>query len=178
MSGAAPAVSVPAVRRAAVAAVLHEEPGEPRVLLMKRVERVGDPWSGHISLPGGGHQSSDASLLETAIRETREELGIDLSGARFLGSLPPLHPRAAGPLGIEVTPFVFATETALEPICGPEALSAFWLPLSLAASGALDEMYTYPSTQASFPSWRYEGHVIWGLTWRILGDLLAAGREP
>jgi 8-oxo-dGTP pyrophosphatase MutT (NUDIX family) len=168
----------PAPRRAAVAAVLHDEPDGPRVLLMKRVERVGDPWSGHISLPGGGHQPSDASLLETAIRETREELGVELSSAQLIGSLAPLHPRASGPLGIEVTPFVFATQTAMEPVCGPEALSAFWLPLALAASGSLDATYTYPSTQAAFPSWQYDGHVIWGLTWRILGELLAAGCEP
>lgn len=179
LAGAAPAPAplVASPRRAAVAAVLHDEPTGPRVLLMKRVERASDPWSGHISLPGGGHQASDASLLETAIRETHEELGIELAGAQLLGSLAPLHPRAAGPFGIEVTPFVFATEAALEPVCGPEALSAFWLPLPLAASGSLDETYTYPSTQAAFPSWRYDGHVIWGLTWRILDELLAAGRE-
>jgi len=170
--------SSPAPRRAAVAAVLHDEPEGPRVLLMKRVERVGDPWSGHISLPGGGYQASDASLLETAIRETREELGVDLSPAQLIGSLAPLHPRAAGPFGIEVTPFVFATRTAVEPVCGPEALAAFWLPLTLAASGTLDATYTYPSTQAAFPSWQYAGHVIWGLTWRILGELLATGRAP
>lgn len=174
----APGAAGAGLRRAAVAAVLHDEPGEPRVLLMKRVEREGDPWSGHISLPGGGYQASDVSLLETAIRETREELGVELLGARLLGSLPPLHPRAAGPFGIEVTPFIFATEAAPEPVCGPEARSAFWLPLSLAAAGALDDTYTYPSTQSAFPSWRYEGHVIWGLTWRILGDLLVAGRAP
>jgi len=164
-------------RRAAVAAVLHDEPDGPRVLLMKRVERASDPWSGHISLPGGGYHASDSSLLETAIRETHEELGIELGSARVLGSLVPLHPRAAGPYGIEVTPFVFALDAAPEPVCGPEALSAFWLPLQLAASGTLDETYTYQNSQSTFPSWRYDGHVIWGLTWRILGELLAAGRE-
>ncbi len=177
---AAPAPASPggAQRRAAVAAVLHDEPAGPHVLLMKRVERPGDPWSGHISLPGGGYDPSDASLLETAIRETREELGIELAGARVLGSLPALHPRMSGPYGIEVTPFVFATEAAPEAVCGPEAACAFWLPLPLAASGSLDGTYTYPSTEATFPSWRYDGHVIWGLTWRILGELLAAAREP
>lgn len=166
----------PEKRRAAVAAVLHDEPAGPRVLLMKRIERDGDPWSGHISLPGGGFHADDATLLTTAIRETREELGVELLGARVLGSLPPLHPRTSGPLGIEVTPYVFLTETAPEPVCGPEALSAFWLPLELAASGTLDATYTYGPTQMAFPSWAYEGHIIWGLTWRILGDLLAAGR--
>ena len=62
-------------------------------------------------------------------------------------------------------------------MCGPEALAAFWLPIELAASGALDGTYTYPNTQTSFPSWTYDGHVIWGLTWRILGDLLTVGHE-
>jgi 8-oxo-dGTP pyrophosphatase MutT (NUDIX family) len=162
-------------KRAAVAIVLHDEPPSPRVLLMKRIERAGDPWSGHISLPGGGHDARDRDLLATAIRETEEELGLSLTGARLLGNLRALSPMSAGPNGIEVTPFVFVTEAALEPTPGPEAEAAFWLPLDLAASGALDETYTYPGTDRQFPSWRYEEYVIWGLTWRILGDLLALG---
>jgi 8-oxo-dGTP pyrophosphatase MutT (NUDIX family) len=162
------------VRQAAVAVVLHDV-ASPRVLLMKRAEREGDPWSGHISLPGGGYQASDGDLRVTAIRETREELGVELEGARLLGHLDTLHPRSSGPKGIEVTPFVFVTEAVLEPVCGPEALAAFWLPIDLAASGALDGRYQIPSSELWFPSWTYEGHVIWGLTRRILDDLLAVG---
>jgi 8-oxo-dGTP pyrophosphatase MutT (NUDIX family) len=165
-------------RRAAVAVLLHDEvvtaeehPG-PHVLLMKRAERVGDPWSGHISLPGGGHSTGDSDLLATAIRETHEELGIDLAGTRLLGTLPRLKPFMSGPAGVEVTPFVFVTHAAVEPQCGPEALSAFWLPVELAASGAIDAQYTYPGTDRMFPSWQYKDYVIWGLTWRILRDLL------
>lgn len=172
----APAAVTDERKRAAVAALLHDEPGGPRVLMMKRVVREGDPWSGHISLPGGRYHVSDGDLLTTAIRETREELGIDLAGAQLLGNLEPLHPRSAGPLGIEVTPYVFSARAAVEPVCGPEAESAFWLPLPLAASGELDGLYTYPGSAMSFPSWEYEGHVIWGLTMRILGELLALTR--
>ncbi|MEO8702966.1 MAG: CoA pyrophosphatase [Kofleriaceae bacterium] len=161
------------LRRAAVAVVVHEA-SEPRVLLMKRAERVGDPWSGHISLPGGGYQQNDPDLLATAIRETHEELGIELSPEALLGNLAPLGPRSAGPTPIEVTPFVFRTTDEPTPVCGPEALSAFWLSLSLARSGALDSTYTYPSSTMQFPSWVYEGHVIWGMTRRILDDLVAA----
>jgi len=161
-------------RRAAVAVILHGE-AAPRVLLMKRVERIGDPWSGHISLPGGGFHASDGDLRVTAIRETQEELGIDLTGARLLGNLEPLQPRTAGPHGIEVTPFVFETTEALEPVCGPEALAAFWLPLPLAASGEIESTYTVPTTQIAFPSWAYEGYVIWGLTRRILEIVLERG---
>ena len=160
-------------RRAAVAVVLHEAPS-PRVLLMKRAERAGDPWSGHTSLPGGGYQASDGDLRVTAIRETREELGLELEGTRILGRFESLHSRSSGPGGIEITPFVFATQVALEPVCGPEALAAFWLPLELAVSGALDGTYSYPAMAATFPSWTYEGHVIWGLTRRILDLVLAA----
>ena len=159
-------------RRAAVAAVLHEG----RVLLMKRTTRTGDPWSGHISLPGGGYHAEDRDLLTTAVRETREELAIDLAGARLLGALATLSPMSAGPHGIEVTPFIFLTEQPLEPQPGPEAESAFWLPLELAASGALDDTYTYPGTDRRFPAWAYESHVIWGLTYRILGELLELTR--
>ncbi|HEX4417844.1 MAG TPA: CoA pyrophosphatase [Kofleriaceae bacterium] len=170
------------IRSAAVAVVLHD-PAAPRVLLMKRAERASDPWSGHISLPGGGFQPSDGDLRVTAIRETREELGVELTGARLLGNLETLRPRSSGPRGpgeksIEVTPFVFVTDVALEPVCGPEALAAFWLPIELAASGALDSSYQIPSTELRFPSWSYEGHVIWGLTRRILDDLLAVGQIP
>ena len=143
---------------------------------MKRVERIGDPWSGHISLPGGGLSANDPDLLATAIRETHEELGIDLAGARLLGNLPVLSPFTSGPMGVEVTPFVFVTHAAVEPQPGPEADSAFWLPIELAASGALDDTYTYPGTARTFPSWRFESHTIWGLTWRILGDLLQAAQ--
>ena len=87
-----------------------------------------------------------------------------------------LSPLSSGPNGVEVSPFVFVTMTAPEAHPGPEALSAFWLPLELASSGALDGTYAYPGTDRTFPSWIYEGHTIWGLTWRILGDLLAAGK--
>ncbi|MDB4957386.1 MAG: hydrolase [Myxococcales bacterium] len=163
-------------RRAAVAAVLHDEPAGPRVLLMKRSARPGDPWSSHISLPGGGFDARDADLLAAAIRETQEELAIDLTGARLLGNLMTLSPLSAGPSGMEVTPFIFLVRSAIEPRPGPEAEAAFWLPLQLAAAGTFDGTYTYPGTERTFPSWNFEGHVIWGLTWRILGDLLALMR--
>jgi 8-oxo-dGTP pyrophosphatase MutT (NUDIX family) len=146
---------------------------------MKRVERASDPWSGHISLPGGGYDSRDRDLLATAIREAYEELAIELGDTRLLGNLTTLTPMSSGPHGVEVTPFVFVSTRVLEPRPGPEAVAAFWLPLELAASGALDSTYTYRSSERQFPSWNFEQYVIWGLTWRILRDLLdLAGVAP
>lgn len=160
-------------RRAAVAVLIYDGTPDPHVLLMQRALRASDPWSGHISLPGGGYDLCDGTLLATAIRETREELGIDLTIARFVGVLPVLAPLVSGPSGIEVTPFVFATEARVETVCGPEAVAAFWLPIEAAATGDFDGIYTYPGTERTFPSWNFAGHTIWGLTRRILGDLIA-----
>jgi 8-oxo-dGTP pyrophosphatase MutT (NUDIX family) len=173
-SDRAPVPPAGTARQAAVAALLHESADGPRVLLMKRTERPTDPWSGHISLPGGGHHATDPNLLVTAIRETQEELGLSLAHDQLLGSLAPLSPRAAGPAGLQVTPFVFATLEIPEPVCGPEADCAFWLPLDPARAGRFESAYVYPGTQMTFPAWSFEGHVIWGLTRRILEDLLAS----
>jgi 8-oxo-dGTP pyrophosphatase MutT (NUDIX family) len=159
--------------RAAVAAIVD---ADARVLLMRRTERTGDPWSGHVALPGGRYEARDGDLFETAIRETREELDIELRGARPLGHLPPLHPMSSGKHGIEVTPFAFAVDAAVSPRLGSEAAAVFWLPLPLAGSGALDGTYEYPPAGMSFPCWSYEGFTIWGLTRRILSQLLDTSR--
>lgn len=64
--------------------------GDPEVLFIKRAGRRGDRWSGHIALPGGKRDPEDTDDLETAIRETREEIGLDLTTANCLhvGNLP------------------------------------------------------------------------------------------
>lgn len=158
-------------RRAAVAVVLHGT----EVLLMKRAERATDPWSGHVSLPGGRYEPDDPHLLATAIREAREELDIELGepgNARLLGGLPILHPRIAGPRGIEVTPFVFAISERPQLRISAEAQSVFWLPLLEVASGQLDGTFAYPEANMTFPAWLYQGYTVWGMTMRILGDLI------
>jgi len=179
LSGPGEAPPLDGRRRAAVAALFHPAPGGLRVLLMKRVERTGDPWSGHVSLPGGRHEPRDPDLLATAVRETGEELGVDLASARYLGRMASLHPRNAGPAGMEVTPYVFTTDVvpAIHP--GPEAAAAFWLPVARVLAGELDDTFEYPSTPPmAFPCWRLDDYMIWGLTMRILLDLFVTLRPP
>ena len=64
--------------------------GDPEVLFIKRTGRPGDRWSGHVALPGGKRDPEDESDVAAAIRETREEVGLDLSTAHCLkaGNLP------------------------------------------------------------------------------------------
>ena len=93
---------------AAVALILREtRDDDVELLFIKRATREDDPWSGQIALPGGRHQASDASLEETAVRETREEVGLELDrhGA-IIGALDELRPRTAVLPPVIVRPFV------------------------------------------------------------------------
>ena len=64
--------------RAAVAMIFREVEDEPEILLIRRADREGDPWSGHIAFPGGRVDPTDISTQATAERETLEEIGLDL----------------------------------------------------------------------------------------------------
>jgi len=61
--------------RAAVTLILREsaaDPAEAEGLFVRRAKVPGDPWSGHVALPGGRRDPEDADLLDTARRETLE----------------------------------------------------------------------------------------------------------
>src|SRR5262245_25582259 len=66
------------IPQAAVSLILSDARGSAQALIIKRAERAGDHWSGHLALPGGRAQIEDADLITTAARETYEEVGIDL----------------------------------------------------------------------------------------------------
>jgi 8-oxo-dGTP pyrophosphatase MutT (NUDIX family) len=165
--------------RCAVAVILRQR-AHPEVLLMQRAIRAGDRWSGHVSLPGGRHEAHDVDLLATAIRETREEVGIDLATtARPLGQIAPAWAMTRGlPLPMTVTPFVFAVAAPVTIALGDEATAAFWLPIDAAAAGALDDIYVHRTGPLAWklPCWRHEGRVVWGLTFEMLSRLFALVR--
>ena len=91
----------------AVAVLLAETPEGPAVLLMERATHENDLWSGQIGFPGGRMEKRDNSPRQTAVRETREELGVDLSGARYLGRLSDMVP---GGLSMVVSCFIYWIE--------------------------------------------------------------------
>lgn len=168
------------VRRAAVAILLRGASlAEADVLLMRRAEREGDRWSGQIGLPGGHEEDFDADLIATARRESVEEVGIDpgTPDGRLLGTMPATQARARGArLALYITPVVFQRVEVEAPTLGPEADEAFWMPLSLAHSGELDEElpYEHEGLVHRLPSWKFEGHTIWGMTHGILSRFLKA----
>ncbi len=164
---------VTAQRCAAVSVIVRAHQGATQVLLLKRAEREGDPWSGQIALPGGRFEPADQNLYVTALRETHEEIGVDLRTAPYHGHAEALHPFSAGPKGMPVTPFLFALDAAAAPsvTLNAEASAWFWLPLEAAAAGALRSSITFRDN--TFPAWQFEQHTVWGLTMRILAQFIA-----
>src|SRR5207249_3620428 len=154
---------------AAVAVILHDGAEGLEVLFIHRAVRAGDTWSGQIAFPGGRRERGDASLLATAIRETHEEIGVDLAPAERLGVLDDLYPRTPTLPPVVVRPFVFALSRrpALAP--GEEVQRAFWLPLAqLAAPGVRrDVTFTVRGVERTFPAYLVGEDAIWGMTERI-----------
>ena len=164
-------VTEPVASRAAVAAILREGAPGLEILFIRRAEHEGDPWSGQMGFPGGRAEPGEDDLSRTAVRETREETGIDLSrDADRLGRLDEVRAMARmRPLDLAITPFVFRLRSREEAILSEEVRSLHWLPLDgLLASATQSTMqYDYQGTSLEFPCLRFEGLVIWGLTYRM-----------
>ncbi|HSU16265.1 CoA pyrophosphatase [Longimicrobium sp.] len=162
--------------RAAVALLLRVAGGGLELLLIRRAEREGDPWSGHMALPGGRHQAGDADMRATAARETLEEVAIDVAGGgRLLGELDELAPRSARIPSIVVSPFVFHVPSGAQAHPNHEVQEAVWVAVDeLLHPGAATE-YLHELAEGStlaFPAFDARGYVVWGMTHRILTGFL------
>jgi len=169
-------VEVPEARPAAVALVLLDRSSSQglEILLIRRAERAGDPWSGQIAFPGGRYEPQDADLLATAVRETREETGVDLTNRERLGSLDDLYPRTPTLPPVIVRPFVFALGARPALVPSDEVQRAFWLPLErLGEPGVRREItLTLRGVERTFPAYLVDDELIWGMTERILTPLI------
>ena len=163
------------VPRAAVVLILRPGRAGLEILLIKRAERDGDPWSGHVALPGGREDPADQSLEETALRETREEIGLDLAHAgEVIGTLDDLEPRST-PRSILVRPFVAVLHDDPPLALSDEVAAAFWVPLAeLTSPGAIAESTVrVGGADRRVTSFLHGDYIVWGMTERILRQLLA-----
>ncbi len=176
VSALAAATPAPAPRdepfhEAAVALVLHPKDDGIETLFIKRAMREGDPWSGQIGLPGGRRNADEASLLLTAMRETFEEIGVDLANEGvLLGELNELRPRSPLLPPIIVRPYVFAVPARPALVLSDEVAEAFWMPLHDVFDPARRQEITVsvPGIRMTRPAIGAGDHVIWGMTEHIL----------
>ena len=147
-----------------------------KVLYTRRTETVRD-HKNQISFPGGMREKQDASLIETALRETQEEIGLDPKAIEILGRLQDLYT----PTRYRITPIVGLVSTPLKLIPNPnEIQEIFQVPLSYLLNRKNMQVQKAEFFGRSFdlPAFKFRKHTIWGATGRITREFveLCSGR--
>lgn len=156
------------LRRSAVKIILMEKNGEPHVLLTKRTDKV-STHKGQISFPGGGYDETDDSILETAYRETFEEVGIPEESIDLIGQFDDY----VSIFGHHVSCFVGSVPYPVKYRFSRDEIDDYIeAPLKLFADLKYDrvETYNHEGRDVSVYYYYFQGYEIWGLTARILTD--------
>lgn len=162
-------------RQAAVAAILKPSDSGLEVLFIRRAESENDPWSGHMAFPGGHFDACDKSLVDTAIRETKEEIGIDLNASgRLLGVLSVTKPHARQRKAIVVSSFVFVLQDSPLLQLNYEVEEVVVARLEdLMAGGLQTEVEQVINGKLRrFDAFDVSGHIVWGMTYNMVQELL------
>ena len=169
----------PAVRgdRAAVALIFAGPDADLRLCFIQRATQPHDPWSGQMALPGGRTSLADASPMAVAVRETREEVGLELMPCQYLGALAEIPlVRSGRPTAGVVAPFVFYTgvEPARLTPDPAEVAAGYWI----AVDDLRDPRYrvalerTAAGVTRRLPAIRCRRQLIWGMTHGMVTGLL------
>ncbi len=142
------------------------------LLFIRRAERVEDPWSGQMALPGGRRDAEDVALVDTAFRETLEETGIALPPNSLLGELDDLFPDIKVLPRVVVRPFVFGlpTRPRIEP--SDEVAGHLWVSLQTLRASASATEVEVRGQHLTVDAYVVGEHVIWGMTQRIVAPFL------
>ncbi|HED13680.1 MAG TPA: CoA pyrophosphatase [Gammaproteobacteria bacterium] len=167
------------LRQAAVAVVFAGAEDSLSVLLIQRVKRQQDPWSGHLAFPGGMMDSADESLLATARREILEEVGWQPATADCLVRFDDLEGKSAGkPAGLAIASFVFRIPIPVPVGVSDEVEKSLWAPVSELIDTRQHTKFQ-PYQQAFYPAVRLRDQdlpLLWGMTLRLLQQImLSAG---
>lgn len=171
----------PDARQAGVMALLFPEQDGWHLTFIQRVAtNPNDRHSGQISFPGGKYEPGDENLLQTALRETHEEIGVPPAQVTVLGALTPLYIPVSN---FEVHPFVGCTDSP--PVFSPQAsevTAVLTIPITYfsdPASVRKADITVGPNiTLKSVPYFDLNGEVLWGATAMILSELLAVAEGP
>ena len=172
-------------RHASVALVLRDGAGNSaEILFIERAEKEGDPWSGHMAFPGGRVDLPGESPEQAAVRETLEEVGLELAGAERLGRLDDLEGRSAGRSpGMVISAFVYHLPRPGELVKQTsEVREAFWVPVRHLVEPDRRVLRAFHGTGSfEFPGivvGQPDRHVVWGLTYRFLEVFFRALGRP
>jgi len=155
--------------RAAVMILITRGKDGLELLLLRRKEDPKDRWSGQICLPGGRAEEGDDDLIETAIREVREETGIEVDRNSIIFALEPVSPSNFPSL--KVSPFVAELKKKKEAKPGDEIEDTFWVPIS-----ELKEVDPKAYGLGGEVAYKTRYGIVWGMTARIIKRFLGLFR--
>lgn len=157
----------------AVLVMLCERGGDCGIWFIRRTEHRDDAFSGHVAFPGGKKKRSEATLVDTALREAGEELGFDAAReVEILGEMDFVRPYTPSVRQYAVKPFVAMINDKVEFVPNYEVSEFFCVPVSHLLNpknrdvrerkrdGEIIDDYVFV----------YRNHIIWGLTGRILNE--------
>ena len=165
----------PDLRRAAVALIFAPGPEGLDLCMIRRSEHPQDPWSGHMAFPGGRREPEDASSLQTAIRETKEEIGVVLPLDSLLGPLSPLRvPYRVSNAAMVIEPFVFCLHQRMNVEPNEEVAGVHFFSLSslLDGDGRGEFQLSHRGEDLQLDCIDLQGVRVWGLSLRMLDELL------
>ncbi|WP_232291740.1 CoA pyrophosphatase [Frankia sp. QA3] len=160
-------------RPAAVLILFGDGPHGPDVLLLERSAELRSHAS-QPAFPGGAADATDATRVDTALREAAEEVGLDPAGVEVLAVASPLYLQASHYL---VTPVLawWHTPCAVAPVDLAETSFVSRVPLAELADPANRVMLRYAQGGLLSPAFQVHGMLVWGFTAGILDILLRLG---
>lgn len=145
----------------------HED--DVSIIFIKRSEDESDPWSGHMALPGGRKDDEDDSIIDTVVRETYEETGINLEEGRIIGRLDDVVPLFKTPgRDIVITPFVAIAPSEFDLCTCDEVEEVLEIPVSMLKRRGMRAKFEGSDRKMS--TYHYKKYTIWGITAWILSQ--------
>ncbi|MDA8815687.1 CoA pyrophosphatase [Gammaproteobacteria bacterium] len=139
----------------------------PEVIFTQRSAKV-STHSGEVSFPGGKWEEGDKDLYETSLRESNEEINLNINDVTYLGSLNYLISKHK----IEVNPYIGLVTKKQNFIDNDEIAHTFTVPLDFLINNAREHNIERKNTNVIVPSWVYNDQTIWGLTALITADFI------
>jgi len=161
-------IDFPDYKKASVMILFMEKDSSPHVLLTLRTDKV-STHKGQVSFPGGGYDSTDKDFLDTALRETMEEVGIPAEEIEVLGEFD----EYISVMGYHVHVFAGALNSTQQyVVCTDEIDEMLEVPFSLFYNEEYHkcEKITYEGREYDVYYYDYNSISIWGMTARILTD--------